>query len=465
MVVLLYSCVEVSVNGLEMSKNICYMASMITGYSAYQPLILGEVSVEQISSAAYRDFVYSSVILPGCRLLIERSRRNSSWPYLDTKFNPNTGRDLPPESYNKIYTWILGRGAEALQGHLPCLDVLPGLEENERQVIRESFLRWIGRMTESMQEILRINDGRIPFCVDKNLHAIDPQGRSTRPDSSRTGAGDIFAAKGLLSSDSSAAVECGLALMMRSAGLIKAGRFEIEQCAAPVESAQGPYMLMLGAAVHACRTMGAGKTPLAVLDMAAEFLTHVLDWHYDPATAIFSEYVNMKTGEKKPWIDPGHATEFVGFALAAADCLDEASRITGRNYQPVVSRARRELPRLLLKAGEFGFNDRHPGIFKLVNNSDGVPIDANMPWWNLPETMRAAVRAVRVADVETGKQCLRLYARCHNAYFSQYLNRENMLFPFQTISGKTGQVVDIVPALPEGDPLYHANLTLLDITK
>ncbi len=53
--------------------------------------------------------------------------------------------------------------------------------------------------------------------------------------------------------------------------------------------------------------------------------------------------------------------------------------------------------------------------------------------------------------------------RCHNAYFSQYPNCANMLFPFQTISGATGQVVDKAPAVPEGDPLYHTNLALLEM--
>jgi hypothetical protein len=87
-----------------------------------------------------------------------------------------------------------------------------------------------------------------------------------------------------------------------------------------------------------------------------------------------------------------------------------------------------------------------------------------MPWWNLPETMRAAVRAYAVAESSLVRaQCLDAFRLCHNAYFSRYLNRANGLFPYQTLSGETGKVVDVVPAVPEGDPLYHANGAFLDM--
>jgi hypothetical protein len=87
-----------------------------------------------------------------------------------------------------------------------------------------------------------------------------------------------------------------------------------------------------------------------------------------------------------------------------------------------------------------------------------------MPWWNLPETLRAAVRCLAVCDDEpTRGRLLALFRRCHNAYFENYLNRSLMLFPHQTISGETGKVIDVTPAVPEGDPLYHTNLALLEM--
>jgi hypothetical protein len=59
--------------------------------------------------------------------------------------------------------------------------------------------------------------------------------------------------------------------------------------------------------------------------------------------------------------------------------------------------------------------------------------------------------------------CLAAFAKCHNAYFGHYLNRNLMLFPYQTRSGETGEVLDSPPSIPEGDPLYHSNLCFLDM--
>ena len=122
------------------------------------------------------------------------------------------------------------------------------------------------------------------------------------------------------------------------------------------------------------------------------------------------------------------------------------------------------MPRLLIKDIELGWNARHPGLFKAVDNRTGVPINDDLPWWNLPEAMRAAVRACELAaDDPQRAQLLEIVRKCHNAYFANYPNRDKMLFPYQTISGATGEVIDVVPAVPEGDPLYHTNLALLDM--
>jgi mannose/cellobiose epimerase-like protein (N-acyl-D-glucosamine 2-epimerase family) len=111
-----------------------------------------------------------------------------------------------------------------------------------------------------------------------------------------------------------------------------------------------------------------------------------------------------------------------------------------------------------------GFNRKHPGLYKAVDTKTGKVINDDMPWWNLPETMRAAILAYEVAaDDKVGRQCLEMLRICHNAYFAHYLNRDNMLFAYQTISGATGKVADKVPAVPEGDPLYHTNLALLEM--
>jgi mannose/cellobiose epimerase-like protein (N-acyl-D-glucosamine 2-epimerase family) len=122
------------------------------------------------------------------------------------------------------------------------------------------------------------------------------------------------------------------------------------------------------------------------------------------------------------------------------------------------------MPDILISAMGAGFNDRHGGMYKAVNNRTGEIIDSEMPWWNLPETMRGALFAALAAkDPEKRSACLDAFAKCHNAYFTHYLNPDLMLFPFQTRSGESGAVMDTPPSVPEGDPLYHSNLCFLDM--
>jgi hypothetical protein len=78
--------------------------------------------------------------------------------------------------------------------------------------------------------------------------------------------------------------------------------------------------------------------------------------------------------------------------------------------------------------------------------------------------MRAAVRAAAVVNDKTLRGKLLDIARVSsNDYFTHYLNPDNGLFPFQTRSGKTGEVINVAPAIPEGDPLYHTNLSVMDM--
>jgi mannose/cellobiose epimerase-like protein (N-acyl-D-glucosamine 2-epimerase family) len=394
---------------------------------------------------------------------LHRHRQHPGWPYIDTKFNPNTGRDLPEASYDIVFAWFLGRGTESLIEHDRWLDQIEGLGEPERQEIR-SYLRTVShRMAADLNNILDRNRGRCPFRVNRDLQAINEHGLPVAMEPDCCGAGDIFAAKALISVGTPSNIDRGAAMLQRIAELVRHERFEVQQFAEqPSEIGQRSKMLLLGGLACACRRSRALRKTL--LPIAAEMLTNVLDRHYDPASMLFSEYIRRDTLEPTGYLDSGHATELVGFALQATELMREDSTGGTSPYDALVARAHHELPRLLVIAGQRGFNPSHPGLYRAVDTRTGEPINSDMPWWNLPETMRAAVRAYEVCgEPPLRQQCLDLLVRCHNAYFGRYLNRDNWLFPYQTISGETGQVVDKVPAVPEGDPLYHANLSLMDM--
>jgi hypothetical protein len=440
--------------------------TMPHGYSDYQPLLLlDSASLATFKSTEYHQFVCDAAIVPGIRLLLHRHRAQRDWPYVDTKFNPNTGQDLPESAYDVVFSWFLGRGTQALDGHLPWLDRLESLTNRERDETRALFGTLVGNMAGAISEITKKNNGRSPFRVNRNLEAIDEQGHRIEIDAGATGAGDIFCGKGLIAEGSEACIRSGLDMLLRSAEAIRQNRVGVEQFTEqPRDISHGSKMLMQDAVQLVFRKTGDAQARAQILEMSADFIAGVLDLHYDAESATFSEYIDAETKERKSHLDPGHANELVGLGLGALQCMkaDVANLTDAR--RKLVDRACIEMPRLLIKSTELGWNDIHPGLYKAVDNKSGEAINDEMPWWNLPETMRAAVRAYEVTrDDPTRTQCLDVLRKCHNAYFEHYLNRDNMLFPFQTISGATGKVVDKVPAVPEGDPLYHTNLALLEM--
>lgn len=431
---------------------------------AYQPLILEHPSLETLRSRAYRTFLHESVFQPGIRLILRRAARRPDWPYIDTKFNPNLGMDLPPESYERIYPWFLGRGLESLVLHLRQLDQFD-LGREDATAARALFPRLLAHMTDGVLRLLDRYEGRCPFLVDRHFSLVPVNGSLPELDPELTGAGDLFCAKGLLLQESADIRERGAKMLERIGERVEAGLFRLEGARMPAQGlSQSMRMLFLAIPrlLSGREECEAFREPLFA--RSCRFLEFVLDRHFDSASGRFSEYIDPGTGERGELLDPGHCTEFVGLALSAIYAMEKDGRGMTAGRRALFTRAKREMPRILQGAMRLGFNAGNEGIFKAVNNRTGAVIDFDMPWWNLPETMRAAFFcALAAEETSVRDDCLQTYKRCHNAYFRHYLNPDMMLFPFQTRDGKTGAVLDSVPSIPEGDPLYHSNLCFLDM--
>jgi mannose/cellobiose epimerase-like protein (N-acyl-D-glucosamine 2-epimerase family) len=438
---------------------------MAIDYTHYKPMVLDKPSLEVLKGGEYRRFIHHAAIVPGIRLYLHRRRRRPDWPYVDTKFNPNTGRDLPDASYDVVFTWFLGRGSEALQAHLARLDQFEELSDAERREAKDVFALLVENMTAAIVKVADRNHGRCPFRVNRDLLAIDENGRRVEADPRTSSAGDTFCAKGLIATGREVYVRQGMSMLQRTVEHIRQNQYGVDQFKEqPKDIGQGARMLTLGATPLLFGGTRDAALREAMSRITEEFLTYVLDKHYDAESGIFSEYVDANTGARKAYLDPGHANEFVGLGLGAAACVRAHTPTLSPAWQRLLERLYTHMPRLLIESTELGWNPRHPGLFKAVDTKTRQPINDDMPWWNLPETMRAAAHAFAVSrDLATRDRCLNLIRICHNAYFKNYPNPSNMLFPFQTISGATGKVVDKVPAVPEGDPLYHTNLALLEM--
>jgi hypothetical protein len=429
---------------------------MLKDYSDYTPLLVDAPDIGLFTSDDYRRFIMDTVFEPGVRLIVRRSDVRPEYPYVDTKFNPNTGKEFPEEKYGILYTWVLGRGNEALVPHLPVLDSLDGLTDAEKHKARSAFRKMIGNMTSAIVEMMDRNDGGCPFITDTSFRPTDADGNRVEAAANARTFGHIFCAKGIIAEGSDGMVARGYEMMKELVRFARENRIGGDRGPLDTEKiSHGGRMIMLGTLGLMARKGTEPGMRQQALDAAKEFIEYILDHHYDPETAVFSEFTDPTATQKLDLLDPGHANELVGLGLLCLELMGPDS--------PIAERCATELPRLLVKSTELGWNKEYDGMHKLVNTKTGEVLDDDLPWWNLPETMRAGIRAYEAArDEKVRKQCLETVRICHNAYFSKYLNPGLMLFPYQTRSGATGEVIDKPPAIPEGDPLYHVNLTLLD---
>lgn len=432
----------------------------------YEPLILQTPTLELLKDGTYGGFLRKSVLEPGIRLILMRDRRNSWWPYIDTKFNPNTGADLPVTSYENIYSWFLGRGTESLILHLEILDSLE-LTRAEVAEAEHLFPRLISNNVETIMELTRVHRGRCPFLVDRDLQPKSSNGAPAWTDPDITGAGDLFCARALLLGGDSEQQAIGAGMLEQIASKVQQGLFEVEGARVPSQGlSQCMHMLFQAVPRLLVHRPSCAPYRATLFQKCCELMEHVLDRHYDPVTRRFSEFADPETGTRGDVLDPGHCTEFVGLGLAAIYAMEQDGTGLTPERKRLFQRAKLLMPSMLMSAMALGFNAEHEGMVKAVNNHTGEIIDFTMPWWNLPETMRAALFSAFIAeDANIRQNCLAILEKCHNAYFQRYLNHENMLFPYQTRCGRTGKILDIAPSVPEGDPLYHSNLCFLDILK
>lgn len=428
----------------------------------YKPLILTKVDWKNLCSSDYWDFIKKVVFEAGVRLLLERHRKRPDFSFPDTKFNPNTGDNLPEESYGVLYPWFFGRGAEACAAHLAILDELSGLADI-REEARDLLSAFVKASTDAILNTIERNSGRCPFRVNANFQAIDSAGNIISVDPSVRSPADLFCAKGLLVSKEDEKIMVGKRMFWEFIEIACDSGYRSEYIDEPLEFlSHVPYMLALGAIRYLIVLDDKNANDYA--NLVASMVTTVLKRHYDAERCAFSEYVSKTTYQRQPYLNPGHAIEFVGLSLQAIEAIEKTGLQLSTNVKTIFEEAKTVLPIILINSFQSGYNAEHHGIFQAIDVETGAVLDENMPWWNLPETIRAATRAAVVTnDMSLKRKLLNIIMQCHNDYFTHYINPKLMCFPFRTRSGKTGHVVDIMPAVPEGDPLYHSNLSFIDM--
>jgi hypothetical protein len=458
---------------------------------SWSPVRIMEPTDEAVRAAGPS---HETMIVSVLDAILDRHARDPAYPFVDTKVNIMTGEDFPPgpdpardfKSKRVVYGWIQGRGLEALAGHaewLPESRVLP--ESGKRNRVGR-IDRMIRDVLEAMERLRARNGGRVPFMMTTQGQPLGVSDAGTLEpialDPHLRGFGDLFYAKGVYAAARHLRLEgkCAEAEALLKDLLVRIETqgfatdqqpFDPKNKVRPVpgRKSQGPFMIGL----FGIGLVAGAAASAEWFERGCRFIRHLLDHHVihgrDSGLEPY-DFVEAIDEAGRPGVDggmiicdPGHAAECVG---AMARFLREARRAgAGSVPDALFDECRRVLPRVLLHIFELAWNANAGGLCKTYDLAGRCPINGDLPWWSLPETLRAAALLLRLfPDLENAIEVRRVLAECSNALLFRAVNPRARLLAYQTRNAR-GDPVDVIPATPDADPGYHTGLAIIDFLR
>lgn len=440
---------------------------------------------------ALRD--YEVMLVTVLDAILSRYERHPGYHFIDTKLSILTGEDFPePPNVSRdfkgrtaVYSWIQSRGLEALVGHARWLERCSVLSEPEKAGRLARLQAIIAEVFEQMENIRAKNAGRLSFAMtpEGEPFEMDETGRR-RMIGLKDGPGNsssLFYGKGMLA----AADFLGLADKIDEAkhyfrnvlSGIEGDRFVSDRISldpknpsgpTPGGFPQGPRMIAVGGCALFARVLNEDEW----FEAAERLIRFLMEKHLNLGQFAGLEpgdYFETRDGGGQPFrengqieSDPGHSLEFVGLTAKLLLLLRRRETITA-SQQNLLEKCADVLPRGFLRNFRNGFNERIGGIYKTFDLISRKPVNDDMPWWNLPEAMRAAAELL-VLYPDTGEtdEVVAALVACSNAFMTRFVNPDVHLMAYQTIDA-AGKPVDVIPATPDADPGYHTGLSLIDM--
>ena len=426
--------------------------------------------------------VYEKMLLEILDAMIERYERDPDYPFIDTKLNIITGKDHYPASSDNffkgrdvIYSWIQGRALESLAGHAVwlknCSQLTP--DAASRIVKIEKILR---EVIGSMENIRNRNHGRMFFAFSRSGEPLETHQGQLRnllriPDGSNYS--DLFYSKGLLCAAAFLGLETKTAeaehYFLRVINDIRNRRFITDQqsfdpknpvTAVTGKHLQGPFMIALSGIAEAAAVTGRQTW----LRQGREFMEYIFKFHInmEAGTGLQQyDFWEAVDSSGSPWdengmilCDPGHALEFAGLSLKCLLQMRTVPEFTG-----FTEKCRSFYQELIVHCFRQGFNAQAGGICKSYDLKAHRPVNTDMPWWSLPETIRAAAEMLEFAP-ESTPAMLKIIEQCSTAFLGKFVNPSVHSMAYQT-RGADGRPVDVIPATPDADPGYHTGLSII----
>ena len=431
---------------------------------------------------------YQAMLVSTMTALAERYERRPDYPFIDTKLDLISGDDFPNDDpirgLQTIYGWIQGRGLEALAGHLLWLYRHPSIAA----ALPPRLARMMADLLVQLRRMRARNAGHLHFFMTPTGEpsTLDANGRQRTfvPElDAPYGYSDLFCAKGMYAAarvlgDLEATAEAR-AYCLAVDEAVHQGNFASDQQPldpknpvqpVPGRHLHGPYMLQLGtAALMTALEANADCVEFGLRQIRYEMAHHInLDGHI--AKLHNNDFWEAIDDSGQPYLDdnfhiicdPGHALEYVGLALKFTQTVGQ-TQLASAAQKKEIAAIEATMPAILQHNFTCGFQTGPGGICKSFDLLSRRPINTDMPWWNLPETLRAALLCHSVAtDDKTRQACLNIFAACHNAFTSHYVRPDLHLMALQTRSA-LGRPVPVIPATADADPGCHTGLSLIDV--
>jgi hypothetical protein len=452
------------------------------GYKGYTLEASSPLSSRSAASAVAAD--YEAILFSVMDWLAGRYEASPEYPFIDTKLDLLSGEafpeDDPVRGKGAVYGWIQGRGLEAIAGHCRwmrqhCLyaDLRRRLERILHEVLTE------------LRMLRQRNMGRLHFAMSPRGEpfAIDSKGRC-RPlnvyKKQDLGTTDLFCAKGMFAAASyledTSALEEARGYLDAVDRAIEAGTLENDQIQLDPKN---PVTPISGRIPHGSKMIHIGTAALLAdrgctdgIAMGLRLIRYELQHHVNlenrvPTFEPFDMWEAIDSAgepyrkDGSVMSDPGHALEFAGLSLLFFKKVEQhadAPELAAREIEDMKGL----MPKILLQNFANGYQAGPGGICKAFDLISRQPINSDMPWWSLPETIRAALLAAEAAVTEVEREaCNEVFRACHNAFTRHFVLPGLHLNAVQT-RNLEGKPIPVIPATPDADPGYHTGLSLID---
>jgi mannose/cellobiose epimerase-like protein (N-acyl-D-glucosamine 2-epimerase family) len=437
-----------------------------------------------------------NIVLTNISHVLARFQRDPSYGFIDTKFSLLTGLDFPDSdpvrAKSTLYGWIQARGLESLATHALWLQSDPATPPATRDLLAPQLLAATRTLTQNLESLRKNAGGHLTFMMsplgqpigiaaDNTAQplTLDLQGHNTLSDLFHVKA--LAAASVALNDPALASLAHDRAQSIYADILARQLYFDQQPFDPknPVRQIPGRHILgplMIG--IYACswlaranpsHTSTWNNRANTLIDKALAEHCHTAPKtpHLQPGD--FWEFVDdnakpyrQPTPDNALLSDPGHGIEVAGLGLRhliQAHGITHASQGTWDNNTE-------KRAQLLSLAFQQNFNNgwapTNNGLYKLINLDTRLPYNTQLPWWSLPEAMRAAAAAALIAPTPADKQrFLTLFQKAFTAFTKNFVRPDLHFMAYQALDDQA-KPLDIVPATPDADPGYHTGLSLLD---